>query len=143
MGTKTEIIVGLPPEMAERRKELQALIVKNKEDLEKVEANLGFLKKAEQAGALDETKRSLMVTMTKSKFQLQSALKSMQIELQELESRLDLTKSKGVVRVKDICYPGVTVTIRGITYAVRESFKFATFVYDESEGEIKIRSFDF
>jgi len=101
------------------------------------------LKKQEQAGALDDSKRILMVTATKSKFQLQSALKSMQMELQELESRLDLTKSKGVVRVKDICYPGVTVTIRGITYAVRESFKFATFVYDESEGEIKIRSFDF
>ena len=143
MGTKTEVIVGLPPEMAERRKELQILIVKNKDNLEKLEANLSFLKKQELAGALDDNKRSLMVTATKSKFQLQSALKSMQEEQQELESRLDLTRSKGVVRVKDICYPGVTVSIRGFTYAVKESFKFAAFVYDESEGEVRIRSFDY
>jgi len=83
-----------------------------------------------------------MVTATKSKFQLQSALKSMEDELQDLESRLALGRSKGVVRVKDICYPGVTVTIRGFTYAVREAFKFAAFVFDEGEGEVRIRSFD-
>jgi len=142
MGTKTEVIVGLPPEMAERRKELQASITKYKDNIEKLEANLGFLKKQEQAGTLDENKRTLMVTATKSKFQIQAALKSMQEELQDLEHRLDLTKSKGVVKVKDICYPGVTVSIRGVTYAVRESFKYTAFVYDESEGEVRIRSFD-
>jgi uncharacterized protein (DUF342 family) len=143
MGTKTEIIVGLPPELAERRKELQATIVKHKDNIEKLEANLTFLKKQEQAGLLDDSKRTLMVTATKSKFQLQSALKSMQVELQELEARLELTKSKGVVRVKDMCYTGVTVTIRGYTYAVREPFKYTSFVYDESEGEIRPRAFDY
>jgi uncharacterized protein (DUF342 family) len=142
MGTKTEVVVGLPPEQAERRKELQALIAKHKENIDKLEANLGFLKKQEQAGVMDESKRTLMVTATKSKFQLQSALKTMQDELQDLESRLALTKSKGIVRVKDICYPGVTVTIRGFAYAVREPFKYAAFVFDESEGEVRIRSFD-
>jgi len=107
-----------------------------------MEANLVFLKKQEQAGTLDEGKRALMVSAMKSKFQLQSALKSMEAELQDLESRMELTRSKGVVRVKDICYPGVTVSIRGFTYAVREAFKFSAFVFDENGGEVRIRSFD-
>jgi len=142
MGTKTEVVVGLPPQQAERRKELQGLLAKHKENIDKLEINLSFLKKQEQAGALDESKRALMVTATKSKFQLQAALKSAQEELQELENLLEMVKSKGIVRVKDICYPGVTVTIRGYTYVVREAFKFAAFIFDSSEGEVKIRSFD-
>jgi len=143
MGTKTEVVVGLPPQQAERRKELQGLLAQHKENIDKLEVNLSFLKKQEQAGALDENKRALMVTATKSKFKLQAAFKSAQEELQELESLLEMVKSKGIVRVKDICYPGVTVTIRGYTYVVREAFKFAAFVFDSSEGEIKVRSFDY
>ncbi|MCL2009079.1 MAG: FapA family protein [Synergistaceae bacterium] len=143
MGTKTEVTVGLPPEQTERRKELQASIIKHKESLEKLETNLTFLKKQEKAGTIDDSKRALMVAAMKSKFQMQAALKSMQTELNDLESRLDLAKSKGVVRVKEMCYPGVTVTIRGFTYAVREPIKFTAFVYDESAGEIKIRHFDY
>jgi len=108
-----------------------------------LEVSLGFLKKQELAGGLDENKRALMLTATKSKFQIQAALKSAQEELQDLESRLELTKSKGIVRVKDICYPGVTVSIRGFTYAVREAFKFGAFVYDNSEGEVRIRAYDY
>jgi len=143
MGTRTEVVVGLPPQQVERRKELQTVLAQHKENLNKLEMNLAFLKKQEQAGTLDETKRALMATATRSKFQLQAALKSAQSELEELESRLEMVKSKGVVRVKDICYPGVVVTIRGYSYMVREAFKFAAFVFDTSEGEIKVRSFDY
>ena len=143
MGTKTEVIVGLPPQQAERRKELQGVLAKHKENIDKLEMNLSFLKKHEQAGAMDENKRALMVTATKSKFQLHAAFKSAQEELQELENLLEMVKSKGIVRVKDICYPGVTVTIRGYTYVVRESFKFAAFIFDSGEGEIRVRSFDY
>ena len=140
MGTKTEVIVGVPPEQAERRKELQGLITQTQTNLDKLEANLGFLKKLELAGGMDEDKRALMVTATKTKFQLQSTLKSMTSELKEIEERLELSRSKGVVRVKDICYPGVNIIIRGSVYAVREPFKYASFVYED--GEIRLRSFD-
>jgi uncharacterized protein (DUF342 family) len=140
MGTKTEIIVGLPPEQAERRKELQTLISQHKENIEKLEANLGFLKKLEATGTLDEGKRNVMMTVTKTKFQIQSALKSMTDELKEIEDRLELSKNKGVVRVKDICYPGVSIAIRGVIYVVKESFKYAAFVFDN--GEVRLRAFD-
>ncbi|MDR3264912.1 MAG: FapA family protein [Synergistaceae bacterium] len=66
MGTKTEIIVGLPPAQVERRKELQAQIARNRDNIDRLEANLGFLKKQDAAGAMDENKRALMRTATKS-----------------------------------------------------------------------------
>ncbi|MDR2179425.1 MAG: FapA family protein [Synergistaceae bacterium] len=140
MGTKTEVIVGVPPEQAERRKELQAMIAQHNENIEKLEASLGFLKKQDLAGALDDGKRSIMVTATKSKFQLQSTLKAMTEELKEIDERLELTKSRGIVRVKGVCYPGVIITLRGFAYLVREAVKYASFVFDD--GEIRLRSFD-
>jgi uncharacterized protein (DUF342 family) len=140
MGTKTEVVVGIPPEQAERRKELQTAIVQHKENIEKLEASLGYLKKQEMAGTLDDGKRAMMVSATKSKFQLQSALKAMTEELQGIEERLELTKSKGVVRVKGICYPGVIITIRGFSYVVKEPFKYSAFAYEG--GEVRLKSFD-
>jgi uncharacterized protein (DUF342 family) len=140
MGTRTEVVVGVPPEQVERRKELQNLLTQRKEELEKIELNLGFLKKLEQAGKLDEEKRLMSVKLTQAKFKMQAALTSMTKELEELEERLEHVKNKGIVRVKDVCYPGVNIMIRGVSYAVREPFKFSAFVYEN--GEIHLRSFD-
>ena len=140
MGTKTEVVVGTPPQQLERRRELMAQITQHRENIEKLELNTAFLKKQELAGQLNEEKRAVMVAATKAKFQLQSALKSMEDELKDLEGRLELGKSKGVVRVKEICYPGVNIMIRGSAYAVREAVKYAAFVL--TDGEIRLRSFD-
>jgi uncharacterized protein (DUF342 family) len=140
MGTKTEVIVGLPPAQVERRKELEAQIARNRDNIEKLETNLAYLKKQDAAGVLDEGKRALLVTGTKSRFQLQAELNAMETELKALEERLELSKTKGVVRVKDICYPGVSIAIRGSVYVVREPFKFAAFVCEN--GEIRLKSFD-
>jgi uncharacterized protein (DUF342 family) len=62
-------------------------------------------------------------------------------ELRDIEERLELSKAKGVVRVKEVCYPGVSVMIRGSVYVVKEPLKFTAFIFDE--GEIRLRSFDF
>jgi uncharacterized protein (DUF342 family) len=44
------------------------------------------------------------------------------------------------VRVKNACHPGVTITIRGVRYIVRETLKFTKFVYEE--GEVRIKAFE-
>ena len=142
MGTKTELIVGLIPEVSERRKELQGSIVTYKGKLEALESDLVYMKKKEQAGLMDEAQRSLMLAAVRSKYQHQAALKGLQDELEDIERRLGLMKPKGIVKVKGICYPGVAVTIRDFTYVVRESFKYGAFVYDEGKAEVRIQSFD-
>ena len=142
IGTKTEVSVGLSPELAERRKELRDLIAKYDDNLKKLETNLEFLKRQEQTGVMNENHRALIITAMKTKFQLQAVLVSSQNELQDIEKRFEMTKYKGIVRVRDICYPGVSVTIWNSTYVVRESFKYGAFIYDESAREVRLRSFD-
>ena len=141
MGTKTEVIVGVLPEITERKKEILSLLAETEEKATKVEANLGFLKKAEEVEQLDENKRALMISLTKAKFQMQNQLKTARDELKIIEDQMENSKTRGCVRVKGNCYPGVTVSIRGMTYIVREKQQFCSFVYDD--GEIKVKPYDY
>ncbi|MBR1672804.1 MAG: DUF342 domain-containing protein [Fretibacterium sp.] len=143
MGTKTEVVVGLPPEQIEKRRILQTEVKRCEENLERVEPNLALLKKLEAAGQLDDQKRSMMMNLTKMKFQLQAALESMKIELNDLEYQLGSVRDRGIVRVKEICYSGVIISIRGIFYQVREPCKFTSFIVDEPTGTITLRPFDY
>ena len=143
MGTKTEIVVGLPPEMLEKRKIFTNEIKRFEENLERVEPNLALLKKLEAEGQLDDKKRAMMMDLTKMKFQLQASRDSMQAELDALLEQLELVKDKGIVRVKDTCYPGVVISIRGLSYSVKEPCKFTGFIADDEARAIKLVPFDY
>jgi uncharacterized protein (DUF342 family) len=140
MGTKTEVVVGISAECAERRQKLQALIPQYKENIAKIDNDLTFLKNLEAKKALTQKGQEQKIFTMKAKFRMQATLASMTNELKELEESLELTKAKGIVRVRDVCYPGVSITIRGVVYKVKEAFKFASFVFDG--GEIRLRKFD-
>ena len=141
MGTRTEVVVGTPPDLLERRRTLQAEITQNGDNLAKLEANLVFLKKLEGAGQLDDAKRAMMVSATKMKFQLQASLTALKEELKTLEERLDATRGKGIVRAREVCYPGVVISLRGVSYAVREICKFSSFVVEN--GTVVLKPFDY
>ncbi|MBQ9897651.1 MAG: DUF342 domain-containing protein [Synergistaceae bacterium] len=142
MGTKTEVVVGLPPELLERDRVIKREIKRCEENLEKIDPNLVLLKKLETEGQLDDQKRLMMVNLTKMKFQIQAALESMKIEAADLEFQLGSVKDVGIVRVKDTCYPGVVITIKGYTYQVHTECKYTAFVVDEEAKGIKLRTFD-
>lgn len=141
MGTRTEVVVGALPELNERKKALVSMLAETEEKGEKIEANLAFLKKLEALGQIDENKRALMISLTKAKFQFQGQTDAAKKELELIESQMEGSRNKGRVRVRGVCYPGVTVSIRGITYIVREKQQFCSFVYEE--GEVKVKPFDY
>ena len=143
MGTKTEVIVGLPPEMLEKRKVFTGEIKRCEENLEKIEPNLVLLKKIEADGQLDDKKRAMMMNLTKMKLQLQAARDNMQAELNALLEQLELVKDKGIVRVKDTCYGGVVISIRGLSYIVHEPCKFTAFIADDEARAIKLVPYDY
>ena len=140
MGTKTEVVVGVLPEITERKKQILSMLADTEDKAAKVEANLGFLKKAEEAEQLDENKRALMISLTKAKFQMQSQLLTAREELIVIEEQMESSKNRGCVRVKGVCHPGVSVSIRGMTYIVREKQLFSSFVFED--GEIRVRAYD-
>jgi hypothetical protein len=141
MGTRTEVIVGVIPELNERKKALVSMLAETEEKGEKIEANLAFLKKLEALGQIDENKRALMISLTKAKFQFQGQTDAAKKELELIESQMEGSRNKGRVRVRGVCYPGVTVSIRGVIYIVREKQQFCSFVYEE--GEVKVKPFDY
>ena len=143
MGTKTEVVVGLPPEQLEKRKIFTTEIKRCDENLERIEPNMKILKNLEAAGKLDDKKRAMMMDLTKMKFQLQAARAGMQKELDALEEQIALVKDKGIVRVKDICYPGAVITVRGLTYIVHEVCKYTAFIANDEKRAIDLVPYDY
>ena len=143
MGTKTEVIVGLPPEQLEKRKIFNSEIKRCDENLERLEPNMNLLKKLELLGQLDDRKRAMMMDLTKLKFQLQAARAGFQKELDELEEQIALVRDKGIVRVKEVCYPGVVITVRGLTYIVHEPCKYTAFIADDDKRAVALVPYDY
>ena len=140
MGTRTDVVVGELPELAEERKRADENLKQFSEQLEKLEANINFLKSLQQSGQLTEDKREMLARITKAKFQIRAQHDATQRRLAELAGEMEKNRSTGRVRVKNVCHPGVTITIRGVRYIVRETLKFTRFVYEE--GEVRIKSFE-
>ena len=143
MGTKTEVVVGLPPEQLEKRKIFTSEIKRCDENLERIEPNMKILKTLEADGKLDDKKRAMMMDLTKMKFQLQAAREVMQKELNALEEQIALVRDKGIVRVKEICYPGAVITVRGLTYIVNEVCKYTAFIADDEKRAIVLVPYDY
>lgn len=140
MGTRTEVIVGIPPELAEERKRRVEIIRELGEKLTSIDTNVEFLKTLQQKGALNEEKRVLLAKITKAKFQLRAQFDASEKRLAEIETEMEKGKAEGCVRVRNICHPGVNITIRGVRYLVREELRFTRFVYED--GEIRLKSFN-
>jgi uncharacterized protein (DUF342 family) len=140
MGTRTDVVVGELPEIAEERKRADENLKQFEDQLEKFEANINYLKSLQESGQLTEDKRETLARLTKAKFQIKAQHDATQKRLAELSDELEKNKTSGRVRVKGACHPGVTVTIRGVRYIVRETLKFTKFVYED--GEVRIKSFE-
>ena len=141
MGTKTEVFVGELPELAEERRRSEENVKQLQEQADKIEANLTFLKDLQQKGALTPDKQELMAKITKAKFQVKAQYDATAKRLAELEEEREKNRLEGRVRVKGTCYSGVSITIRGTRYLVREEHKYVRFVYED--GEVKIKPFDY
>jgi uncharacterized protein (DUF342 family) len=140
METRTEVQVGTSPELIEEKRAKEGDFAESLNKLQEVEKNLDYLKKLEEMGMLDEEKREMLVALTRAKFQLRAHVENLQKQLAEIEAALYESKGKARVRVKGYCYPGVVISIKGVSYVVRDTLQFVSFVYDE--GEVRIRSFE-
>jgi uncharacterized protein (DUF342 family) len=141
MGTRTDVVVGVFPELLEERRRLGEALKEMQDKLREVETNLGYIKKIESAGQLDEQKRGILLRLTKAKFQLQAQIALIGEKSRGIEVEVERNKASGKIRVRNVCHPGVVVTIRGLTYIVRETLRFCCFAVEE--GEVKIKAFDY
>ncbi len=148
LGTRTEVVAGLTPEQMddnnlERRRILKSDLENLANELDKIDANLNYLKSLQASGELDADKRAMLLKLTQSRFQTQIAFDNHQAQLEEVEKQLSIFHGKGIVRVKDTCYPGVVVTVRGFVYKVLKPCSFVSFVADEESQSIVLRPFNY
>ncbi len=139
MGTRTEVVVGLPPELLEERNQLQQSQKEMNVKLSEIVSNISYLKKIENLGRLDDQKREVLLKLTRAQFQLQAQLSVLKEKLSGLDLDMDRNRTEGRVSVHKSVYPGVAVTIRGVTYLVRDKMDFISFLY--VDGEVKPRPF--
>ncbi len=139
MGTRTEVVVGLPPELLEERNQLLQSQKEMDVKLSEILSNIGYLKKLEGLGRLDDQKREVLLKLTRAQFQLQAQLGVLKDKLAVSDLDMDRNRTDGRVSVHKSVYPGVSVTIRGVTYLVRDKMDFISFLY--IDGEVKPRPF--
>jgi uncharacterized protein (DUF342 family) len=108
--------------------------------MEKIDANIKFLKGLQDKGLLTPDKQEVLAKITKAKFQLRAQYDSTKKRLGELDRDKEKSRLEGCVRVKNVCYSGVTVNVRGMRYLVRENLKYVRFICED--GEVRVRSFE-
>lgn len=140
MGTRTLVSVGFAPELVEERKKHTEMLKEMTGKLHEIMNNIAFLKKLDEKGGLDEARRVLLVKLTKARFQLEAQQGLVNERLAALEEEIERCRQEGVVRVRGSCYPGVTVSVRGVSYVVREEMKFVRFILDQ--GEVRVLPFN-
>lgn len=138
MGTVTNIDVGIDPTTIDEFNQLQKDVKALAEEETKLTQIITLLNKRKNAGAtLDENKKEMLVSATRSKIFVSNKLKNGQNRLTELTEELS-HKNKGKVKVAGNINPGVRVSIGNVKYYVREDLKYCMMYQDGAD--IKVTS---
>lgn len=135
METATEVGVGTDPEVVARLAELKKLISKAVQDKEMLNQMLTLLRKRQETeGRLDEEKTKLFQKTMKNVIQLDSQMKEMRAEHEELNEKITETDDARIKITRTI-YPGVKLEIYNTVYFIRDKNDYCQYV--RQEGEIK------
>jgi uncharacterized protein (DUF342 family) len=137
LGTVTELEVGVKPKLKLELQELEERLKTNKESLDKAEKAIGLLSKMPH---LPDDRKQMLQNLIKTSYALKAQINESDAKRQELlEEMLIKSKEKGKIRVREIIYPGIRVTMGKTTIMIQDEIKYATLVYNE--GEIQIQPY--
>lgn len=139
MATITDLEVGANPEIRKRYEILKLELKSILENIQKVTQATELLTKISQKAELPPEKRELLTKSIQAKMQLAEKLEAINIEIKELEGYLE-DVSKGKIKVYDVIYPGVRVTIGSSMLYVKDSLKYLTLY--RANADIKIGPFE-
>jgi len=138
-ATKTNVIIGIKDKILERMEEIDAEVEKIHDDTEKVQEatdSLDTIRK--RLGKLPDDKEEKLNKFRLLAEQLEEKSEKLMEERDELEEEMEAGHS-GKLKVKNVIYPGVTITIRKGIMQVKDEIKFASIIYDE--GYLKINPY--
>lgn len=137
LGTVTELEVGVKPKLKLELQELEEQLKANKESLDKAEKAIGLLSKMPN---LPDDRKEMLQNLIKTSYVLKAQINDAESKRQQLmEEILVRSKEKGRIRVKEVIYPGIRVTMGKTTILIQDEIKYAVLVYNE--GEIQIQPY--
>lgn len=137
LGTLTELEVGVKPKLKLEIQELEEQLKQNKDSLDKAEKAIALLSKMPN---LSDDRKEMLQNLIKTSYALKAQINEAETKRQELlEEILVRSKEKGRIRVKEIIYPGVRVSMGKTTIMIQDEIKYAVLAYNE--GEIQIQPY--
>lgn len=125
MATITELEVGANPDLRKKYDAFKSEYKSIVENTEKVTQAIDLLNKLSQKSELPIEKRELLAKSMQAKMQLVERLEGVNAEIKEMEGYLEEI-SKGKIKVSEVIYPGVRVTIGSSMLYIKDSLKFLT-----------------
>lgn len=139
MGTRTEVVVGLDPELQEEYRRVQDNLKKARETVQEAEKVFQLAWRKQKSGTCLEPKLLEALKKAKETYELAREQEKISAErLAEIEEILE--HHEGKVLVEEKVYPQVRITIGKFTYIVRDEIVYASFY--EKDKDVVIGSFE-
>ncbi len=139
MSTTTEIEVGLDPNLKAECEKIKNQIYDTENHIDKLDKSIILLNRLRKNNRISPEKEQLLIKCLSDRNTLLNRINDLKQDLQDLESEID-TLSKGRVKVRDVVYPGVKITIGNSIMFIKKEYKHCTFY--EEDKEIKIGPYE-
>lgn len=136
METITNLDVGVDPAYMDELNQLQKDVKSLLEEEVKLTQIITLLsKRKNMQGSLDDNKKEMLVSATRSKIFVSNKLKNNQKRLEELTEELS-HKNQGKIKVIGNIHSGVRVSIGNVKYYVREPIKYCVMYQDGADIKV-------
>ncbi len=140
-GSETMLEVGFDPKSKERLAELDGTKKVLEKALEEVELNIKTLESIQKVQhRLPPEKAQYLVEQNEKRSEMLGQLEETTREIGQINSYLSSLTTIGKISASERVYPGVKVSIKNATLAVRTEFKFVTFFLQG--GEVKVTKYE-
>ncbi len=139
VATPTSFDVGYDPFVKTELDKTQEKTIHLKQEYIQTRLNLQRLVTDIQSDPNAKNKKEMLKNLTEKYQKMALEVKEMNVQLQKLQIKLRENK-KGYIFIKEKAFTNIEISIRNLSYKVREEIDFCTF-YDDN-GEIKMKEFD-
>lgn len=136
MGAATSIEVGIDPGVKDRIKELETLIQKKTEEVNKLEQLVTLFRKKEELGVLEEEKIPMIPQFTKSIILGKTEIQEWKNEHEEKLLSISEDENACIKVTKEI-YAGTVLTVSGASEILHDTYTHV--IYTKKDGEIVSR----
>jgi hypothetical protein len=134
---ETHIQVGIDPHAREDTTSLEREIATDKKNFEEIKLRIKNLVKQreEQKGKFPQAKEELLTQLIKSRNLVMMRLRDSIERLNSIKSQFSL-HGEGRIRVSNIVYPGVIISIKDANLPIKSEYKYVTFTLKSDQIRI-------